>query len=443
MRSLAGVILWVAAGLVGVVLAGWPERGHAQFVSGRLTTPGAGEELLAGAQGAAISPDGGVVGFVSSSSNLGVPANGSLNLYLYDVFADAYFLAMQGIGSGNSSAPSVASGGAAVAFESLADDLGGGTPSGFADVFYSAAIDAGGGSIGWITVQVSNGLAGTAPDGASRYASVSADGRWVAWWSAASNLVAGDSNNAPDIFIADVEDAFATPRRASVDGAGGQINGPSRALSPNALSADGRLLVFAVDTPVPLDGSNAGTLEDVFVRDLAAGTTRLLSKSSAGVAGNSSSDQPSISPNGRYVAFRSFSSNLVPAASGSRIYLRDRQAGTTGTMPLPPGAQSCENPRVSDLGDIVAQCNMSAAPAQVFLFRVTEGGVFYQLSSDTGGGDGNGGSGNALGISADGNFLVFDSAASDLVAGDGNAVTDVFIAVDLAVLDAIFADGFE
>ena len=443
MHSRTGVILWVRAGLLAGVLGGVPAVGHAQFVSGRLTTPVAGEEFVAGAQDAAISPDGGIVAFVSSSTNIGVPANGSLNVYLYDLFADSYFLAMDGLGSGNSSAPSVATGGAAVAFESLADNIGGGTPSGFADVFYSAAFDAGGGSVGFVTVQVSNGLGGAAPNDASRFASVSADGRWVAWWSAASNLVAGDSNGAPDIFIADAQDAFASPQRASVTGSGAQIAGPSRALSPNALSADGRLLVFAVDTPVSLDGSDAGTLEDVFVRDRIAGTTQLVSKSTAGAAGNSSSDQPAISPNGRYVAFRSFSSNLVAGASGSRIYLRDRQAGATSNMPLPPAAQNCEEPRVSNGGDIVVQCNMSAGPQQVFLYRATEGGVFYQLSTDTGGGDGDNTSGNATGISADGNFLTFDSAATDLVADDANETTDVFIVVDLVALNAIFADGFE
>ena len=439
MRARAGVILWVLGGVLG----GLPGQGQAQFVYGRLTTDGAGEQFTAGAQGAAISPDGGVVAFVSSSTNIGQPSNGSLNVYLYDLFADTYYLAMQGLGTGNSSAPSVASGGAAVAFESLADDLGGGTPSGFADLFYSAAFDAGGGTIGFATVQVNNALGGVAPNGASRYAALSADGRWVAWWSDASNLAAGDSNGAADIFIADALDAFATPQRVSLNDAGLQIDGPSRALSPNALSADGRLVVFAVDTPVSLDGSNAGTLEDVFVRDRTAGTTRLISKSSAGQAGNSSSDQPSISPNGRYVAFRSFSSNLVAAPSASAIYVRDRQTGITSNMPLPPGAQICGEPRISDFGDILARCAMLSAQQQVFLYRVTEGGVFYQLSTAQGGGNGNGSSGNAASISADGNFLAFDSAASDLVAGDTNARDDVFIAVDVEALAAIFADGFE
>jgi hypothetical protein len=79
-----------------------------------------------------------------------------------------------------------------------------------------------------------------------------------------------------------------------------------------------------VDTPVSIDGSNAGTLEDVFVRDRMLETTSLMSKSTAGVAGSSSSDMAAISPNGRYVVFRSFSTNLVASPSGSLIYVRDR-----------------------------------------------------------------------------------------------------------------------
>jgi Tol biopolymer transport system component len=181
----------------------------------------------------------------------------------------------------------------------------------------------------------------------------------------------------------------------------------------------------------------------VFVRDRLAGTTRLMSKSTANVAGTSSSDQPSISPGGRFVAFRSFSGNLVAAPSGSRIYVRDRQANTTTNMPLPPGAESCEEPRISDLGDIIAQCSMpSPTSQQVFLYRAAAG-AFYQLSTSVSAGDGNGTSGNATGISADGNLMVFDSAASDLVPSDSNSATDAFIAADLDGLNALFADGFE
>jgi hypothetical protein len=121
-------------------------------------------------------------------------------------------------------------------------------------------------------------------DAASRYASISADGRWIAFFSDASNLIANDTNGAPDVFLADANNLASPPERISVVGAGNQINGPSRPLSPNAVSADDRYVVFAVDTPVSIDGSNPNTLEDVFLRDRQTGTTSLISKRTDGPA---------------------------------------------------------------------------------------------------------------------------------------------------------------
>ncbi len=108
--------------------------------------------------------------------------------------------------------------------------------------------------------------------------------------------------------------------------------------------------------------------------------------------------------------------------------MRDRQENTTTNMPLPPGAASCEDPRISDFGDILAQCNMNAGSAQAFLYKPAED-AFYQLSTSTTDAPGNGTSGNYTGISANGVFMVFDSAASDLVPGDTNNTSDVFVAV--------------
>jgi len=413
-------------------------------VVGRLTTGGTDLQLNAGAQDPSISPDGRYIALVSTSNNIGPPFNGSLNVYRYDLMADQYVLATAVLGGGNSNAPSISEDGLALAFESHANNLAAGIPSGFADVFYSQAV-AGPGGVVFNTTLVSKGVGGVAPNEQSRYASVSANGRYVAFYSDASNLITGDTNAAPDIFVGDALNLFAAePERISVNNSGAQINGPSRALSPSAISGDGRFVVFAMDTPVSIDGSNAGTLEDVFVRDRVAATTSLISKSTAGVAGAGSSDKAAISPSGRYVVFRSFSSNLVPGPSDSRIYVRDRQNGTTSNMPLPAGATNCEDPRISDVGDIVSQCSMSSQISQqAFLYRPVGGGAFYRLSTSQTDTNGNGTSGNYTGISADGNFMVFDSAASDLVPGDSNSTTDAFVAVDADVLNLIFSDGFE
>lgn len=413
-------------GIGVVVLLCSPATTEAQYLfAGRLTTPTAGLQLTAGAQQPAVSPDGRYIAFVSSSSNMGVASNGSTNVYRYDIVTDTYELATQALGTGNSNAPSISTSGLALAFPSESDNVGTGTTSGFTDVFYSVRNGAG----AYTTQLVSRGVGGVAPNGASSNASISADGRWIAFASSASNLITSDTNGVADVFVADAQNLAAQPERISVNNGGAQIEGPSRALSPSAISADGRYVAFAVDTPVSIDGSNAGTLEDVFVRDRVAGTTSLISKSTAGVAGSSSSDMAAISPSGRFVVFRSFSTNLTAGASGSRIYLRDRQEGTTGNMPLPPGAASCEDPRVSDLAQIVAQCNMLSGFAQAFLYDPAGEGAFYQLSTSVTATNGNGTSGNFTGISADGLITVFDSAASDLVPDDTNNSIDVFVVV--------------
>lgn len=397
---------------------------------GRLTAPITAVQLTTGAEAASISPDGRYVAFVSTSGNMGAPSNGSQNVYLYDLETDEYLLATAGLGTGNSYAPSVSEGGVALAFQSEANDLVAGGTSGFTDLFYSAAYDAGGGAVAFDTHLVSRGWGGAAPNGASQNASISGDGIYVAFLSHASNLIASDTNSAPDIFVGDSGEFFSGPtERVSVDDGGAQINGYSGPLSPSAISSDGRYVAFTVDTPVSIDGSNAGTLSDVFVRDRTAATTRLISKSTAGVAGSSTSDMAAISPSGRYVAFRSFSTNLTAGSSGSRIYVRDRQESTTTNMPLPPGATSCEDPRISDFGDILAQCNMSSGSAQAFLYKPAGIGEFYQLSTSTTDSPGNGTSGNYTGISADGVFMIFDSAASDLVPDDTNDAVDVFLAI--------------
>lgn len=409
---------------VGIVAMCAPAVSQAQYTFiGRLTSPTVGAQLDSGAQEPSVSPDGRYVAFVSSSDNMGAASNGSANLYRYDLVNDTFELATQMLGTGNSNAPSISQDGLAIAFQSEANDIGSGTPSGLTDLYYSERISAG----SYLTHLVSRGVGGAVPNGASQNASLSADGRWIAFHSNASNLIAGDTNVQPDIFVADAENPTAQPERISVNNGGAQIEGPSRALSPSSISEDGRYVAFAVDTPVSIDGSNAGTLEDVFVRDRVADTTELISKSTAGVAGSSSSDSPAISPSGRFVVFFSFSTNLAPSPSGSRIYLRDRQENETFNMPLPEGAASCEKPRVSNLAQIVAQCNMSSGYAQVFLYDPE--GAFYQLSTSITAGNGNGTSGNLTSISANGTITVFDSAASDLVPDDTNSSLDTFVVV--------------
>lgn len=410
---------------------------------GRATHPVTDAEANGTVRDPAISGDGRYLYLVTTASNLGPAANGSLNLYRYDLSPatpapDTLIQAMATLGNGNSFAPSADFGGNRVVFETLAGNLGG-NHSPFTDIYLSEAFPLPQGEVGFNTTLVSRGLGGVAPNEQSRYASISADGRFIVFYSDASNLVVGDNNAAPDIFLADADNLAAAPERISVDSNETPISGPSRALSNRAISSDGRYVVFAADAAIA--GANPGNLEDVFLRDRVAGTTSLISQCSNGVAFTGSSDQAAISVNARYVAFRSFATNCG-GASGGRIFLRDRQTSTTVSLPIPPQAALCEKPRVASDGAVAMACS-SALPGvspQAWFYR---GGLFYRLSTSLSNSNGNGNSGNFIDLSPDGNFIVFDSDASDLVSGDSNSVSDAFLTIDQFVLNQLFADGFE
>ena len=417
---------------------------HAQPVLvGRVTHPVTDAQANGDVRDPALSGDGRYLYFVSTANTLGPPANGGLNLYRYDLSAttppaNSLILAVSVLGNGNSFAPSVSGGGNSVAFESLATNFGG-SDSGQADVFLGEAFTLPQNEVGFNTTLVSRGLGGAAPNSASQYPSISENGQFIAFLSYASNLVSGDTNNAPDVFLANVDALGAPPERISVDSNEVPISGYSFPLSNRALSSDGRFVVFNANAPI--DG--ATSIGDIFLRDRSAGTTTLVSRLINGTPFNSSSDGASISADARFIVFRSFASN-GPGASGSRIWLRDRTANTLSSVPLPPQVASCEEPRVSNRADVIMQCSSSiiGVGQQAYLYRGSTG-FLYRLSSTPGNDNGNASSGTFMDLSSDGYYIAFDSAASDLVTGDSNSNTDAFLVIDDAILNALFSDGFE
>jgi Tol biopolymer transport system component len=164
-------------------------------------------------------------------------------------------------------------------------------------------------------------------------AAVSATGRFIAFQSRASNLVPGDTNGVTDVFVRDL--GFGgTVARVSLTPTGGQVNAASQ--SP-AISADGRYVAFVSSASTIVAGDTNG-VSDVFVRDRIAGTTELVSLSTAGLAANGSSGQPAISADGRYVAFSSNASNLVANDTNGMedVFVRDRVARMTDRVSVPP-----------------------------------------------------------------------------------------------------------
>ncbi|MEG4625606.1 hypothetical protein Q5691_15130 [Microcoleus sp. w1-18aA5] len=147
----------------------------------------------------------------------------------------------------------------------------------------------------------------------SSYPSISSDGRFVVFGSPASNLVPGDTNASSDVFVRDT--LANTTTRVSVDSAGNQGNNLS---TEPSISANGRFVTFWSNATnlVPGDTNNTN---DIFVRDSLTDTTTRVSVDSAGNQGNKYSGNPSISADGRFVAFHSRATNLV-SCSTSKLH---------------------------------------------------------------------------------------------------------------------------
>ena len=181
------------------------------------------------------------------------------------------------------------------------------------------------------TTLVSVNMAGNGGgNGDSFPTGISTNGQFALFESSASDLVAGDTNNASDIFVRDVVNGLTTLVSVSTNGASG--NGISRG---SVMTGDGRYVAFASTASNLVPGDTNG-IADVFVRDLQAGTTTLASvgattNSNPPITGAvSSSESPEITPDGRYVAFYSTATNLVPrVATAGDIYVRDMLAGNT------------------------------------------------------------------------------------------------------------------
>jgi WD40-like Beta Propeller Repeat len=157
---------------------------------------------------------------------------------------------------------------------------------------------------------------------ASRELSISADGRYVGFRSDADNLVPGDTNSARDIFVHDRQTDVT--ERVSVSSLG--VEGSSWSESPS-ISADGRHVAFSSGASNLVPGSQGGSAS--FVHDRLTRVTERVSVSSLGIPGNDSCVYPSISADGRHVAFDSLANNLVPGGSGREwdVFVHDRWDG--------------------------------------------------------------------------------------------------------------------
>jgi RHS repeat-associated protein len=224
-------------------------------------------------------------------------------------------------------------------------------------------------------------LVATAPDGYpnngnTTTGTISSDGRYIIFSSEATNLVAGDTNGQSDVFVRDRSTNVISLVSVASDGTQG--NGSSFGL--HAISADGRYVTFSSSATNLVPGDTNGQ-SDVFLRDRQTGTTTRISVSSTGTQSNGSADNSSMSADGRFLYFTSGASNLVGGDTNGQtdVFVRDRQTGTTTRV------------SVSSTG--------------------TQGNGFSWAPS----------------VSANGRYVSFASQASNLVAGDTNGLSDLFL----------------
>lgn len=287
---------------------------------------GAGGQANGASSNARISADGRFVVFTSSASNLmAADSNGAADVFVRDLAGGQTLRVSvsdsgaQGNAASGESASGISADGGAISFSSSASNLVADDSNHIRDVFVWTRAT---GAVERVSVA---GDGSQAAAGSSSGSAISADGRHVAFASTAPNLVDGDTNLAADVFVHDRVSGSTV--RASVASAGAQSPSAS-SLRPDGLSGDGRLVAF--DTAASLVPGDSGG-NDVYVRDLAAGTTERISVNSAGRGANGNSSTAAISADGRYVAFESSATNLDPADTGGDedVFVRDRVAGAT------------------------------------------------------------------------------------------------------------------
>jgi Tol biopolymer transport system component len=392
-----------------------------------------------------VSADGRFVAFWSGANNLvSDDHNGYLDVFLHDLHAGTttrVSVASDGDeANADSSEPCTSYDGRFIAFCSNADNLVGGDTNGAEDVFVHDR------RLG-MTMRVSVDSAGNQGDGGSCYPSLSADGRYVAFMSFAANLVTGDANGVGDVFLHDRLTGVTS--RVSVDSSGIEGNDISR--SPS-ISADGRYIAFDSWASNLVPGDPSG-FWDVFVRDVLTGITTMVSVNSSGDHGNSVSLDASISADGRFVAFESIATNLVPGDTNGHedVFVHDREAGATTRVSVDSlgheGNGVSRAAAIAAGGWFVAFCSDASdlvsgdtnGHRDVFLHD-RRAGTTTRVSVDPAGDQGDGDS-FALAVSADGGAVVFASDATDLVGDDTNGFWDVFVRGPLDW--PLFYDGFQ
>jgi Tol biopolymer transport system component len=276
---------------------------------------------------------------------------------------------------------------------------------------------------------------------------VTPDGRYVVFVSNSNNLAGGDSNFKNNVYVRDT--AAGTTTRVSLSSSG---QAPSFDCDNPDISANGRYVVFASDAPLVTGDTNQFT--DIFFRDLEVGATTRVNVGPSGLQGELPTFNPAISQDGRWVVFSTRSSRMVAGDTNDQydVFLRDLQSGTNTRVSVTSAGEQTTTP---GNGEGVISRSAISADGRFVVFDFEASNVvpndtngdrdIFLHDRDTGqttrvnvgpGGveaTGTGGFGNFFrgssnpDISADGRYIVYESYASNLVAGDTNGMSDIFL----------------
>ena len=275
---------------------------------------------------------------------------------------------------------------------------------------------------------------GTQANGYSGSNFLSDDGRYILFESNATNLISGDSNGHTDIFVYDRQDKTVELINLAVNGT--QANGYS---GSGFISGNGRYITYT-SYASNLVSNDTNSQPDIFVYDRQAKTTELISVAPNGSQANNMSSFSLISEDGRYVAFESMADNLVSGDTNglNDIFVRDRQAKTTKRINLAPnGTQAngtttldsiSENGRyisfTSEANNLLVEGDTNKT-SDIFVYDRQEG-TTERINLAVNGAQANGAS-SSSDLSADGRYVVYESDASNLVPNDTNGKKDIFI----------------
>ena len=422
-----------AAAALGWTLALVPAMGSPTSLmtstTKRVSVTSSGAQADLGSYNVAVSANGRYVAFMSQATNLAAHDNNAVfDVFVRDRLTHKTWLVSRSApgvtGNGDSNNPSISANGRYIAFDSNASDLTAHDTNNNRDVFVYDRVT-------HKTRLVSRSGSGVQGNSGSEGPSISPDGRYVAFSSGASNLIGADTNNVYDVFVHD----RVTHKTRLVSRSSSGVHGNAASYNPS-VSANGRLVAFD-SSANNLIAQDSNGFSDVFVYDRVTHKTRLVSRTRSGAQGNDGSDSPSISANGRMVAFQSLASNFGSSGAGQDVFVYDRQthrmrlvsrssAGVAGNGPS-------RFPSISADGRVVVYASVADnlvghdvnASVDIFAFERTASRTRL-VSRASSGARGDAGS-DYPSPSGNGKVIAFESNATNLVAHDTNNQSDIFV----------------